>query len=69
MLKRVDFSADIEKYGEPVAVSSSGLNFIVRKKDLDDASDAGCDEHMTLKISIMNLSLFGMTHIKDIDVI
>jgi hypothetical protein len=68
LLKRVDFSADIERYGEPVAVSSSGLNFIVRRRD-EDASDAECEDHMSLKVSIMNLSLFGMTHIKDIDVI
>ena len=64
LINRIDFSEEVKKYGEPIATSGNGQNFIF-KKDVNDLKMGSIDKIMT--ISIVNMTIFGLNHIKDIN--
>jgi len=76
LINVVDFSDLTKKYGGPVAVSPDGLNYIfkrsedeidLRRKSTKDVKGTELiQDHFTL--SVMSLSIFGVCHIKDINV-
>ena len=72
LINRVNFRELVNQYGEPVAASSNGLNFMLRKK-----MNRKSKENMSLNkvqkemftISMVNMSIFGIEHIKDINLL
>ena len=76
LINVVDFSDLTKKYGSPIAVSPDGLNFIFKKSEdeidlrrkstKDVTATELIQDHFTL--SVMSLSIFGLCHIKDINV-
>ena len=54
---RVNFSKDVKKYGEPVAVSENGLNFILKRKDAKSNNE--------LQLAIFHLTEYDFVKIKD----
>ena len=76
LINVVDFSDLTKKYGQPIAVSPDGLNFIFKKNedeiDLQRQSVKNADEieliRQNFTFSVMSLSIFGICHIKDINV-
>lgn len=77
LVSRVDFKAQVEQYGQPIAVSSNGLNFIFKQSErylqsLQGAGGIKDDKEFIrryMTASIFNLSVFGLCHIKDIDIL
>jgi len=55
LVNRIDYSHWVEEYGEPVATSENGLNFIFKKKTKNI-------------ISIIHLDEVNLTHIKSFDI-
>ena len=54
---RVTFGKDVKKYGEPVAVSQNGLNFILKRKDAKSNNE--------LQLAIFHLTEYDFVKIKD----
>ena len=77
LINRVNFSNYIKKYGNPVATSPNGLNFIFQKsfdkiedeQDLDVSSDEEDKKEQYLTLTVMNMSVFGMCHVKTINIL
>ena len=70
LYNRIDFKKEQELYGVPIATSMNGQNFIFKKprhslRKLDDEDKI----KQLLTISVMHLSAFGITHIKDISLL
>ena len=60
---RVDFSEEIEYYGQPIAVSDNGQNYIFKKR-IELCTTV--DQMMT--ISVIHLTAFGMMRLKEINI-
>lgn len=60
---RVDFSEEVYFYGQPIAVSDNGQNYIFKKRDELCKTKA---EQMTL--SVIHLTAFGMMRLKEINI-
>jgi hypothetical protein len=76
LIKSVDFTDIMETYGEPSEVSPDGTIFVFmqpsKKFYSDDHVMTGAaknqiKEYMT--VSILKLTIFGFTHIKDINIL
>lgn len=76
LMNQVNFIKQVKKYGQPIAVSPDGLNYIFKKTDdeLDILRSQGKlnEEQMIkmyFKFSVLSLTIFGMCHIKDVDLL
>ena len=74
MINRVDFSALTKKYGKPIAASNNGLNFVFkhidqRKSLRNDYKDRKKLEERMFTVSVLTLSIFGINHVKDINLL
>lgn len=69
MINRVNFKNLVDKYGDPLATSGNGLNFVFKKEyDYDTIHMKDLQKKM-FTISIMNMSIFGLIHVKNVDLI
>lgn len=74
LINRVDFAALTHKYGKPIAGSNNGLNFIFkhvdqRKNLRDDYKDREKLYKRMFTVSVMTMSIFGINHVKDINLL
>ena len=70
MINRVNFSKLIDKYGSPLVTSGNGLNFIFKKAyDYDEIKNMEDLRKKMFTVSIINMSIFGLTHVKDVDLL
>ena len=75
LIKSVDFTDIMEKYGEPTEVSPDGTIFIFMQpstKFYDENMLTGAVKNQIkefMTISLMKLTIFGFTHIKDINIL
>jgi hypothetical protein len=60
---RYDFSEEVEFYGQPIAVSDNGQNYIFRKR----IELCKTKEEMMM-VSVIHLTAFGMFRLKEINV-
>lgn len=81
-MNRVAFTNQVKLYGFPISCSSNGLNFLFKKSvDVIKGKYYGLSQvirkhvnkdNFFIKeyfiISIVNISIFGMIHLKDIDI-
>ena len=59
LLNRINFSKEVEDYGEIIAISNNGQNIIMKK---------GGTVNDYFKLWIMHLNIFGLYKVKEINV-
>lgn len=70
LINQVNFKNLVDKYGNPRATSGNGLNFIFKKTyDYDTIEDMDDLRKKMFTISIMNMNIFGIIHVKDVDLL
>ena len=76
LMNQVNFPKQVQRYGTPIAVSPDGLNYLFKKtdEDMDIRYNQGKLKEEELvelyfKFSVVCLTVFGMCHIKDIDLL
>ena len=77
LINHVDFKDIVEKYGDPCAVSPDGTKFLFKKHESTISNSSKNKSTVTqnnekelinalMTVSILKLSIFGLTHIKDV---
>ena len=70
LINRVNFKKYVDKFGPPISTSSNGLNFIFKKDhDYDCCQDMNELREKMFTISVINMSIFGLIHIKDVNLL
>ena len=74
-MHRFNFKNEVRRYGMPIANSTNGQNFIFKRSlkqmkhwnlNLNVKGKGFVQEYLT--INVMNVSVFGVRHVKEIDI-